>query len=95
MTDVDVAGEFEPWRGPQFDRVRIMREIYPPRIDLEFRLTDYRGAVVREGRRRLRDPLNRTCAALGDGDRLLYEEAAPGRLATSGIQDHRQAPEGR
>jgi hypothetical protein len=25
MTNIDLAGEFEPWRGPQFDRVRIMR----------------------------------------------------------------------
>jgi hypothetical protein len=73
VTDVDLAGEFEPGRGPQFDRVRIMREIYPPRIDLEFRLTDSQGTVVREGRRQLRDHLYLTRAALGDSDRLRYE----------------------
>ena len=74
VTDVDLAGEFEAWRGPQFDRVRIMREIYPPRIDLEFQLTDSQGAVVREGRRQLRDPLYLTRAALGDSDRLRYDK---------------------
>ena len=74
VTDVDLAGEFEPRRGPQFDRVRIMREIYPPRIDLEFRLTDSEGTVAREGRRQLRDPLYLARAVLGDSDRLRYEK---------------------
>src|SRR5882672_6790999 len=36
VTDIDLAGDFEPWRGPQFDQVRITRDIYPPRIFLEF-----------------------------------------------------------
>ena len=47
VTDIDLAGDFEPWRGPQFDHVRITRDIYPPRISLEFRLTDDSGGVVR------------------------------------------------
>lgn len=55
FTDIDLAGEFEPWRGPSADRVRIVKEIYPPRIDLAFRITDAEGNVVSEGRRQLRD----------------------------------------
>ena len=74
VTDVDLAGEIEPWRGPQFDRVRIMREIYAPRIDLEFRLVDGQGAVVKQGRRVLRDPLYLTRAASNDSDRLRYDK---------------------
>jgi hypothetical protein len=74
VVNVDLAGEFEPWRGPQFDRVRIMRDIYPPRIDLEFRLTDTRGIVVKEGRRELRDQLYLTGAAHQDSDRLRYDK---------------------
>jgi hypothetical protein len=74
VTNVDLAGEFEPWRDPQLDRVRIMREIYPPRIELEFRLTDQQGTVVKEGRRILRDPLYLTRAALNDSDRLRYDK---------------------
>ena len=38
VTNIDLAGEFEPWRGPQFDRIRIMRDIYAPRFELTFRL---------------------------------------------------------
>jgi hypothetical protein len=55
ITDVDMAGDFEPWRGPQFDDVRIIKDMYPPKIDLTFRLTDAEGNVVKEGKRTLRD----------------------------------------
>jgi hypothetical protein len=74
ITNIDLAGEFEWWRGPQFDRVRIMREIYPPRIDLQFRLADATGAVVKEGQRALRDPLYLTRASIDDSDRLRYDK---------------------
>lgn len=55
VTDIDMAGDFEPWRGPSFSDVRIVKDIYPPRIDLTFRLTDAEGNVVQEGKRELRD----------------------------------------
>jgi hypothetical protein len=74
VTDVDLAGDFEPWRGPQFERVRFLREIYPPRIDVEFRLVDAAGRVVKEGRRSLTDPLYLTRAARVADDRLRYEK---------------------
>ncbi len=55
FTDVDMAGDFEPWRGAQWSDVRIVKDIYPPRINLSFRLTDAAGNVVKEGKRELRD----------------------------------------
>jgi hypothetical protein len=55
FTDIDMAGDFEPWRGPRWDDVRIVKDIYPPRITLSFRLTDAAGNVVKEGKRDLRD----------------------------------------
>jgi hypothetical protein len=55
ITDVDMAGDFEPWLGPRWDDVRIVKDIYPPRINLTFRLTDADGNVVKEGKRELRD----------------------------------------
>jgi hypothetical protein len=73
VTNIDLAGEFEPWRGPQFDRVRIMRDVYPPRIALEFR-TDGSGAVVNEGPRVLFDQLYLGAAPLNNGDRLYYDK---------------------
>ncbi|MDI1337286.1 MAG: DUF3016 domain-containing protein [Lacunisphaera sp.] len=55
VTDVDLAGDFEPWRGIDFDHVRIVKDIYPPRMNLEFRLLDANGTVVSEGKRRLQN----------------------------------------
>ena len=55
FTDIDMAGDFEPWRGPRWDDVRIVKDIYPPRMTLTFRLTDAEGKVVKEGKRDLKD----------------------------------------
>ena len=55
FTDIDLAGDFEPWRGGQAMDIRIVKDVYPPRMDLEFRLTDADGAVLKEGKRQLRD----------------------------------------
>jgi hypothetical protein len=55
ITDVDMAGEFEPWRGGGFDDVRIVKDLYPPRINLSFRVVNEQGDVVVQGDRKLRD----------------------------------------
>jgi hypothetical protein len=55
VTDIDLAGDFEPWRGPRFSDVRIIKDIYIPRIALTFQLTDARGKVLKEGERKLSD----------------------------------------
>lgn len=55
ITDVDFAGEVEPWRTPRMGDARLVKDVYPPRIVLEFKLTDATGAVIKEGSRRLTD----------------------------------------
>jgi hypothetical protein len=55
ITDIDLAGEVEPWRTRDNSDVRIVKEIYAPRIDLTYRLTDASGAVIKEGKSQLRD----------------------------------------
>lgn len=75
ITDIDLAGEFEPVRGPQFERTRLMREVYWPRFDLGFRLKDGEGHVVKEGQRTLRDLNYLTRSQRVSEDRLRYEKA--------------------
>jgi hypothetical protein len=53
FTDIDLAGEFEP--GARFDRVRLVKPIYFPRLELAFTLTDATGATLKEGTRTLKD----------------------------------------
>jgi hypothetical protein len=55
VTDIDLVGDFELFRGPQADQVRITKGLYPPRIVLEFKVVDSAATVVRSGKRNLTD----------------------------------------
>ena len=56
ITDIDLAGDFELFRGPHFDHVRVNKSIYPPRIALEFRVTGSDDQTTKEGVCTLTDP---------------------------------------
>lgn len=75
ITDIERAGEFEPGAGGG-DRVRIVRDIYPPRIDLAYELRDVSGNVVASGERSLRDLgfLHRQSGTVTGGDPLRHEK---------------------
>lgn len=53
FTDIRLAGGYEPWRGPQWSDVRMMRDIYPPRFDFTFTLTGADGKTLRHGELKL------------------------------------------
>lgn len=74
FTDVQRAGTYEPWRGPRFDDVRIIKDIYPPRIDLTFTLSDGSGGVIKQGTRELRDPSFLQRGRLNETDPLRFEK---------------------
>lgn len=75
ITDIKRAGDYEPWRGASFDRTRVVRDIYPPRITLEFRQVDASGRVVAEGERKLTDlTFLMSASTTGSTDTLRYEK---------------------
>lgn len=74
VTDVDLAGDFEPWRGINFHDIRIVKDIYPPRVSLEFKLIDAEGKVVSEGKRQLRDLSYLMSMAMPTSDPLRYDK---------------------
>jgi hypothetical protein len=55
IRDVDMAGEYPPITGSMSRDLRVIKDVYPPRIDLDFRLLRSDGTVEREGKRELRD----------------------------------------
>jgi len=55
IDDIKLAGAFEPWQGPDAQDIRFLKDIYPPRMDLHYKLTAADGTVIREGRGKLRD----------------------------------------
>jgi hypothetical protein len=74
ITDIDMAGDFEIIRGPQFDQVRVNKSIYPPRITLEFRILDGGEQTVKEGKRDLTDMDYQLRTAFPRDDYLRYEK---------------------
>jgi Protein of unknown function (DUF3016) len=71
ITDVDRAGDFEPWHGP--------------RIDLNFTLTDADGKVLNKGQRKLRDIAFMTDSSPAlDSDSLRYEKGLIDRWLRKG-----------
>jgi hypothetical protein len=87
IDDIKLAGDYEPWHGPNLDDVRIMKDIYPPRLDLHYRLLGADGAPLRSGSNKLRDMsyLERTLPTSSDPlrydkrqiDEWLRKEFAP------------------
>jgi hypothetical protein len=55
VSDVDLAGEFEPQQRAPYDDIRIMRAVYTPRMQLEYSVTDANGNVIAAGERTLTD----------------------------------------
>src|SRR5258706_12831788 len=74
ITDVDMAGEFEPWQRADAMDIRVAREIYPSRVSLAFRLADDTGKVIAESERKLVSAFLFS-GSLGGGDApLRYEQ---------------------
>jgi len=76
FTDIDLAGEFEPQRGPDFNNVRIIKDIYPPRLTFTYKLTDASGAVLKEGQEKLVDlSFQMSATVIDNNDPLHYEKS--------------------
>lgn len=75
ITDIKRAGSYEPWRGARFNSTRIVRDIYPPRITLEFTRTGADGRVIAQGERKLTDMgFLMNIPPAGSSDLLRYEK---------------------
>ncbi len=55
FSDIDLAGDFEPQHGPEWDNIRVVKAIYPPNFEFTYTITNGVGEVVKEGKEKLRD----------------------------------------
>lgn len=83
FTDIDLAGQYEPQRGPRFEDIRIMKDIYPPRMTLEFRLVGADGQVLAKGTRHLIDMNYQNNLTTFNDDPLRYDKALLSEWARS------------
>jgi len=75
FTDIKRAGDYEPWHGPRADDIRVMRDIYPPRVTLTYTLKNAQGQVLGEGERKLQDTgYLHSIGRQSDTDPLRYEK---------------------
>ena len=74
ITDIKRAGSFEPWHGANANNIRVMRDVYPPRMTLQVRITDADGRVVSEGEQRLVDTAFLMNSRPMDTDPLRFEK---------------------
>lgn len=73
VTNLDLAGQVEDWRGPMH-QFRVIRSEYPPRMSFEYRVRDSRGRVLDQGQAKLTNP-NFQFGPGSDTDRLYYDKA--------------------
>ncbi len=74
--DIDLAGDFEPGRmHASADHIRFLKEIYPPKVTLEFKLLGADGKVISEGKRELRELGYLHVTRLPTSDNLRYDKA--------------------
>jgi hypothetical protein len=74
ITDVDMAGDYPPVTGSMSRDIRVVKDVYPPRIDLDFRLMRADGSVEREGRRELRNAGFMWSTSPVNRDQLAFEK---------------------
>lgn len=74
FTDIDLAGDFEPWQTRTNNDIRIVKELYPPRVKLEFKLLNADGSVAAEGKRSLSNLSFMSSIAIPQSDSLRYDK---------------------
>ena len=74
VTDIDLAGDFEPLRRTSGESLRVVRGVTPPRIDLDFKLVSADSQELRSGSRKLRDLGFQTRLTVSRSDPLRFEK---------------------
>jgi hypothetical protein len=87
FTDIKLAGDYEPWRGPQWDTVRIVKPIYPPYFKFTYQVTDPTGRVVRSGTESINDLDFQDRIVLDTNDPLRYEKQILDDWARGALHD--------
>lgn len=74
ISDIARAGRYEPTVRPGMNDIRIVKDLYPPRMTLSFTLKGADGQVVAEGERKLVDHAFLMGTQINNTDNLRYEK---------------------
>lgn len=87
ITDIARAGNYEPWRGLWLNDVRMVRDIYPPRLSFTWRKLDAAGRVIDEGEQKLVDMAFQMGTQPLNSDPLRYEKRMVDRWVQRDLTD--------
>ncbi len=92
--DVDLAGDFEPGGLSSTGDVRIVREIYPPRLKFEYTIVDQTDTVVAQGTVTLsnHDFLRELLSPVEQQEPLAHEKKMLREWVMKTLAPRRQAP---
>ena len=74
IVDIQRAGRYEPWHGLDRQNIRMIRDIYPPRMTVRFVVKGPDGQVLAEGERKLVDNAFLMGTQINSNDSLRYEK---------------------
>ncbi|MES2069412.1 MAG: DUF3016 domain-containing protein [Pseudomonadota bacterium] len=75
VTDLDLAGDVKPMRGPSGQDIRVVKDIDWPRISFSYVLKDPQDQQVAAGKEDLKDMNFRSHVSINTGDSFYYEGA--------------------
>lgn len=76
FTDIDMAGDIQPWRNIHNADIRYVERIYPPRLEFTYELVDEDGEVLREGEESISDlsfQMNAAASIRANRETFFYE----------------------
>ena len=74
FTDIDLAGDYEPWHTGSMREVRVIKAIYPPRFVFSYLLTGAAGVVLKEDKVNLSDISFMSRMTIDRNDPLRFEK---------------------
>lgn len=76
FTDIDMAGDIQPWRNTTNADIRYVEAVYPPRLKFTYTLADAEGEVIKEGEESVSDlafQMNTAAIIRGRYEHFFYE----------------------
>jgi hypothetical protein len=74
FTNIDLAGEKEPWHTPPMDNIRYMKSVYPPELSFKYTFSDSHTNQTVVGEESLIDLSYSVKIRRDDHDRIFYEK---------------------
>jgi hypothetical protein len=98
FTDIDMAGDIQPWRNRNNADIRYVEAVYPPRLKFHYQLKNAAGEVIDEGEASITDmafQMNTAAVIRGRYQNFFYEISLLGDWLRKTFRNRGSEPEGK